>query len=150
MDNTIQMNISEIKISYSPEVKASERKVISCSRDVVAILRDIFPSLEHREYFYLLCLNRSNKLLGYQQISAGGINGTIADIRLIFQTALKANSSAIIVAHCHPSGNTAPSEADKKLTQKIKDAGKLLDIALLDHVILTAESSLSFADENLI
>jgi len=150
MDNTTLMNISEITISYSPKVKSSERRSISCSRDAVEILKRIFPSLEHREYFYLICLNRSNKLLGYQQISAGGISGTIADIRLIFQTALKANSCAIIVAHCHPSGNTAPSEADKKLTQKIKDAGKLLDIALLDHVILTDESYLSFADDNLI
>lgn len=150
MENTTLMNISEITISYSPDVKASERKAISCSRDAEAILRDIFPSTEHREYFYLLCLNRSNRLLGYQQISAGGISGTIADLRLIFQTALKANSCAIIVAHCHPSGNTAPSEADKKLTQKIKDAGKLLDIALLDHLILTADSYFSFADDNLI
>ena len=150
MDNTTLLNISEISISYKPKVKAAERKSISCSRDAYNILKDIFPSLEHREFFYLLCLNRSNQLLGYQQISAGGINGTVADIRLIFQTALKANASAILVSHNHPSGNTIPSEADKRLTNKIKEAGKLLDISLLDHVILTAESHMSFADENII
>ncbi len=141
--------IAEITISYSSGTKASERKSVSCSKDAADVLRGIFPSIEHREFFYLLCLNRSNQLLGYQQISAGGINGTIADIRLIFQTALKSNSSAILVAHNHPSGNTIPSDADKKLTGKIKEAGKLLDISVLDHMIITADSYLSFADENL-
>ena len=150
MDNTSLLTISEISISYNPKVKASQRKAISCSRDAERILRGIFPSTEHREYFYLLCLNRNNKLLGFAQISAGGISGTIADIRLIFQTALKANSSAIIVSHCHPSGNTQPSQTDIDLTNKIKSAGKLLDISLLDHLILTDESYLSFADENMI
>lgn len=148
--NSAVSTIAEITIAYSSKVKASERKSISCSQDAANILRGVFPSVEHREFFYLLCLNRANQLLGYQQISAGGISGTIADIRLIFQTALKANSCAIIISHCHPSGNTAPSDADKKLTTKIRDAGKLLDISVLDHIILTAETYLSFADENLL
>ncbi|MBT7463546.1 MAG: JAB domain-containing protein, partial [Bacteroidetes bacterium] len=78
------------------------------------------------------------------------ISGTITDIRLIFQTALKASSVAIILAHNHPSGNLNPSEADKKITQKIKQAGELLDISVLDHIILSEESYFSFADENLL
>ncbi len=150
MKETIQSQLAEITISYSPKVKASERKSIRCSRDAEKAIREIIPSIEHREFFYLMCLNRANKILGYQQISTGGINGTIADIRMIFQTALKSNSSAIIIAHNHPSGNLQPSEADKKLTTKIKDAGKLMDISVLDHLIITSESYMSFADDNLI
>jgi DNA repair protein RadC len=79
----------------------------------------------------------------------GGISGTVTDVRMIMQTALKSNASAIILAHNHPSGNTEPSDADKKITSKIKEAGQLLEIAVLDHLILTSETYLSFADEGL-
>lgn len=79
----------------------------------------------------------------------GGISGTITDIRLIFQAALKASSSALISAHNHPSGNLNPSEADKLITKKIFEAGKLLDISVLDHVIITQDEYFSFADQNL-
>ena len=149
-NNQCISNLAEISISYSLSVKASDRQKIRCSDEIEKIVRNIFPSIEHREYFYLICLNRSNQVLGYHQVSVGGITGTVADIRIIFQTALKANSSSIVVAHNHPSGNTTPSESDCQLTNKIKDAGKLLDIPVLDHLILTAESYLSFADENLL
>jgi DNA repair protein RadC len=87
--------------------------------------------------------------LGYCQISAGGLCGTIADVRVIMQTALKACSNSIIISHNHPSGNLTPSEADKDLTRKIREAGKVLDIAVLDHLIITSESYFSFADEGL-
>ncbi len=97
----------------------------------------------------MLLLNRANKVLGITTISEGGLSGTVTDVRLIFQYAIKANDSGIIVAHNHPSGNSNPSESDLKITQKIKEAGNLLDIQLLDHIILTPESEIyrSFADE---
>jgi len=148
--NLFNVNLAEITIQYSNRVKASERQKIRCSQDAERILRAIFPSLEHREYFYMLCLNRSNQLLGYHQVSMGGISGTVTDIRIIFQTAIKANASAIIIAHNHPSGNTQPSDADFALTTKIREAGKIVDIVVLDHLIITAEQYLSLADENIL
>ncbi|HEY5590245.1 MAG TPA: JAB domain-containing protein [Paludibacter sp.] len=142
-------NLAEIEIIYRPKIKASELSKVITSADAYDVLKDVFPSLDYREYFYILCLNRNNKVLGYCQISAGGLNGTVADVRMIMQTALKSNSCSVILSHCHPSGNLIPSEADKDLTRKIKEAGKVLDIAVLDHLILTSETYFSFADEGL-
>lgn len=94
-------------------------------------------------------LNRANKVLGILEASSGGISGTVADPRLVFVAALKANASNIIISHNHPSGNLNPSKADEELTQKIKQAGQLLDIKLFDHIIVTSEGYYSFADEGL-
>ena len=150
MNNLFLNNLAEIKISYSSKIPAKDRHKVTCSRDASEILRLAFQDLEYRESFFILLLNRANQVLGYNMVSLGGISGTITDIRLIFQTALKASSVAIILAHNHPSGNLNPSEADKKITQKIKQAGELLDISVLDHIILSEESYFSFADENLL
>ena len=141
--------LCEIEISYKPKYKASELPKVITSADAYCCLKDVFPSLDYREFFYILCLNRNNKVLGYCQISAGGLNGTVADVRIIMQTALKSNACSIILSHNHPSGNLIPSEADKDLTKKIREAGKFLDIPALDHLILTSESYFSFADEGL-
>ncbi|MDD3578782.1 MAG: JAB domain-containing protein [Candidatus Cloacimonetes bacterium] len=148
-DESTPFNLAEITIQYSCRVKPADRTKIRSSRDADQVLRAVIPSFEHREYFYLLCLNRSNQLLGYHQVSVGGISGTTADVRIIFQIALKANASAILIAHNHPSGNLQASESDQNLTRKIKNAGNLLDITLLDHLILTQDAYLSFADEGL-
>ena len=141
--------LAEIEISYKPKYKASELPKVITSGDAYECLKDVFPSLDYREYFYILCLNRNNKVLGYCQISAGGLCGTVADVRMIMQTALKSSATSILLSHNHPSGNLLPSEADKELTKKIKEAGKVLDIAVLDHLILTSEKYFSFADEGL-
>ena len=147
--NTPKTNLAEIEISYSRN-NITDNTRISCSRDADKVFRGIFPSLQHREYFYMLCLDRASQVLGFFQVSVGGLNGTIADIRIIFQTAIKANASGIIISHNHPSGNLQPSEADKALTNKIVEAGKLMDISILDHLILSNDGYFSFADENLI
>lgn len=124
---------------------------VTCSNDAVEVLRSIWSDqIEYREEFVILCLNRANKVLGYSRISSGGTTGTVADPKIIFQIALKSNASSIILAHNHPSGNSKPSESDTKLTDKLKNAGQLLDIPVLDHVILTNESFFSFADEGLL
>jgi DNA repair protein RadC len=108
-------------------------------------------SIEHIEEFKLLLMNRSNSVLGIMPVSKGGLSGTVTDVRLIYQGAIKANASGIIVCHNHPSGNLNPSESDTKITQKIKDAGLLMDIQLLDHLILTMDGSYySFADNGLL
>jgi len=108
-------------------------------------------SIEHIEEFKLLLMNRSNSVLGIMPVSKGGLSGAVTDVRLIYQGAIKANASGIIVCHNHPSGNLNPSESDIKITQKIKEAGNLMDIQLLDHLILTMNGSYySFADNGLL
>ncbi len=150
--NLFNSNLAEIKISYTTNVKDADRPKVTSSRDCVALFREIFPleQIELREAFYILLLNRANKVLGFLRLSEGGISGTVADPRLIFSTALKANACSVILAHNHPSGNTQPSAADVQLTKNISEGGKILEITVLDHIILTKESHFSFADEGLL
>ncbi|MEJ6979419.1 JAB domain-containing protein [Pedobacter sp. P351] len=144
--------VSEINISYKPKFKACERPQISCSKDLHSILYHNWDQnkLELQEQFKIVLLNRANKVLGISEVSTGGFAGTVADPKVIFSIALKACASSIILSHNHPSGNLKPSQADLNLTRKIKNGGELLDIAVLDHIILTADSYFSFADEGLI
>ena len=95
----------------------------------------------------MLLLSQSNRVLEIYEVSSGGIAGTVVDMRLLFAAALKAAAVGIIITHNHPSGKTSPSEADRNMTRKIREAGKLLDIPLLDHLIVTPETYYSFADE---
>jgi len=143
-------NVCEVKLTYSNKVKASERLAIKQSKEVYTFLRDyVFnpETIEFRESFKLVLLNGANKILGFSTISDGGLNSTIADVRMIMQAALLSNASAMIIAHNHPSGQLHPSEEDKFLTNKIKSASDVLNIKLLDHVIVTSEGYYSFADE---
>jgi DNA repair protein RadC len=141
----------KIRIVYSKNQKASDRIKISGSNDVYHWFKKVWSSqMQTREEIYVLLLNRNNQILGYQILSSGGITGTVADVRLLYAVALKALATSVILAHNHPSGNLQPSETDKVLTQKIKDAGNLMDITLLDHLIITREGYFSFADEHLL
>ncbi|MDN4164848.1 DNA repair protein RadC [Cytophagales bacterium LB-30] len=128
------------------ESEPLKKAKITCSADAYELIK---PHLwdQKREEFWVLLLDRANQVLKKQQISQGGINGTIADPRLIFQVALQEFATGIILVHNHPSGQLKPSEADRKLTKKIKEGGQLLDIQLLDHLIFTDESYYSFSDE---
>ena len=153
--NLFTQNISEIEISYKNVVKPSDRPKISCSRDANQIfheyMNDANMQIEHREYFFVMLCNRGNKVLGISTVSMGGMSGTVADPKIIFQTALKASAASIILCHNHPSGNTKPSESDTRLTQKIKKAGAFLDLPCIDHIIITESSGyFSFADEGLL
>ena len=144
------LRVSEIEISYHPVVKPSERLSVTCSSDAEKVFRRIWcKPIELRECFYALFLNRANKVLGYYLVSIGGISGTLVDIRTIFQAALKANTCSVIFAHCHPSGNPKPSDADLELTRKLKDAGKILEISVLDHLIILPDGYVSMADEGI-
>lgn len=143
-------NIAEITVSYKPIFKLSEQPQISNSIDAYDILKKSWgDKLAYCEEFNILLLNRANKVLGLCKISSGGIAGTVADPKMIFQSALKGNASSIILSHNHPSGNLKPSQADLDLTKKIKEAGKFLDLPIVDHIIITDEGFLSFADEGL-
>ncbi len=150
--NSILNQVTEIQITYKNKIRLSERARITCSEDAYKILKDNWnqDTLELREEFKILLLNRANKVLGIVNISTGGISGTIADPKLIFSAALKANSCSILLAHNHPSGNLKPSEADISLTNKLKNGGNLLEIAVLDHLIITEDGYYSFADQGMI
>jgi DNA repair protein RadC len=142
--------ICEISVTYSTKVKASNRPKIAGSRDAYELVLPIWDDIEYRESFAILLMNRANRVLGIAQVSIGGISGTVADPKVIFQHALKANASSLILLHNHPSNNTNPSEADIHLTKKLVEGGKLLDLAVLDHLIVTTDGYYSFADEGLI
>jgi DNA repair protein RadC len=150
---TQQTTISEVRLVYRTKVKASERLQVKCSKDAFDIFMENWDpdSIEHIEEFKLMLMTRSNKVLGIASISKGGISGTVTDVRIILQFAIKANASGIIICHNHPSGNLQPSESDTKITHKIKEAGNIMDIQLLDHLILNMDGSYySFADEGLL
>lgn len=144
-------NVAEITINYSLKIKATDRMRVLNSMSAYNIFKPLFSDfVEHREGAYALFLNRANKVLGSFMLSIGGVSGTILDPKLLFQAALKANASGIMVAHNHPSGSLVASEADKKMSKKIKQGGELLDINLIDFLILSDSKYLSFADDNLL
>jgi len=128
---------------------AIELQKISCSKDALNIFQPLLGDLAHEE-FWILFLNRANFILGKSQVSKGGMSGTIADPRMIFKAALNHKASSIILCHNHPSGNTKPSEADIRLTKNLAESGKLLEISVLDHLIVTQNGFYSFADEGLL
>jgi DNA repair protein RadC len=144
--------VAEIQLSYKSNVKASQRPKISNSKDAYEVFLSSwdYSKIEFVEQFKVMLTNRANKVLEIFELSSGGVSGTVADPKLIFAAAIKANACGILLAHNHPSGSTQPSQSDIALTKKIKEGGKLLDVQLLDHIIVTAESHYSFADEGLI
>lgn len=122
---------------------------ISSSKSVFDIMHPIIGDLMHEE-FWVLYLNNSNKVMYKSQLSKGGITGTVVDSRIVFKTAFEQNAVHIILCHNHPSGILQASDADKQITKKIKEAGKMLDINVLDHIIITENSYLSFADDGIL
>ncbi len=129
------------------EAKAIPR--ISSSKSVFEIMQPLIGDLKHEE-FWMLMLNNDQRIIGKSQLSSGGLTSTIVDVRILFKRALEAMATSIILVHNHPSGQLKPSASDKEITHKIKEAGKVLDIKLLDHIIVTQHDYLSFADENII
>ena len=143
------MQVSEVELVYKTKIKATERLQVSTSKEVYELLKRHWDEnkIEFVEQFKILLLNRANKVLGIYEISTGGLVGTVADPKLIFIAALRVAASHIILAHNHPSGNLNPSIQDKQLTQKIKEGGKLLEIMVMDHLIISKDGYYSFADE---
>lgn len=156
------MRLTQIGIDF---IAVSREKVsVKGSRDAYEILKPYFgKNMEYKELFFVIYLNRANNVVGVDpfpynyaegeqqvnslmKVSEGGKNGTVVDICQIFQGAILTNASSLIVAHNHPSGNTTPSQNDKEITKKIKQACNIFDLSLLDHVILTESDYHSFAD----
>ena len=152
MTNQNWQIVSEIELIYKTKVKASERPQIKTSRSAYEILLSAWDpnKIEFIEQFKILLLNNNSSVLGFYELSSGGITGTVVDLRLIFAAALKANATALIMAHNHPSGKLMASESDLSITQKVKAAGRLLDITVLDHLIITPDNYYSFADDGVL
>lgn len=149
---TRRYQVAEVQLVYKSNVKPSLRPKISHSKDAYQVLLESWDDtkIELQEQFKVMFTNRAHKVLGIFEVSTGGVSGTVADPKLIFAAAIKVMATGLILSHNHPSGNLQPSQADIDLTRKIKEAGKMLEIQLLDHIILTSEGYYSFADEGLI
>lgn len=152
MDLSVLNTVSEVELVYKSKVKPSERPQIKTSKESYQLLLKSWDSnrIEFIEQFKVILMNRANRVLGIYELSTGGVTGTVADIKLVFMAALKTNACSLIVSHNHPSGNLKPSMADEELTRKMKAAGTVLEIKVLDHVIVTTEGYFSFADEGMI
>jgi len=131
------------------ETQQTHKPRITSSTDVLEVIKPDLLDLNHEE-FWIIILNRANYVLKKTQISRGGISGTVADPKLIFKSAIEQNGSSIILIHNHPSGNLQPSQADITLTKNLKEAGKFMEIPVLDHIIVSDNHYFSFADEGLI
>lgn len=144
---------NELVVSYkrSKQLSDAQFKRINSSAKSADLLRELWHGdLDVQESFYIICFDCALNTVGYKKIADGGLDYVPVDIRLIFSAALLCNARSIIIAHNHPSGSLEPSNADKSITEKIKEAGKLLDIRLNDHIILTKEGYYSFLDNHIL
>jgi DNA repair protein RadC len=128
------------------ESEVVQRTKITSSHDAFEIFRSIMGDLPYEE-FWVLLMNKANRLIKKVRISEGGVSGTVVDPKKVYKIALDSHCSSIILGHNHPSGNIQPSEADTKITRKLKDSGILLDISVLDHIIVGDDRYYSYADE---
>ncbi|MBL8015596.1 MAG: hypothetical protein JNK26_05425, partial [Candidatus Doudnabacteria bacterium] len=151
LGETPEIDVPELAVSYTRSGKRLFGKITS-SKDAADFIRETFGEgqVELQEQFIVLYLNQANEIIGYYKHSKGAINATVADIRIVLATALKALAVSMVIAHNHPSGNLKPSRADEQLTDKIKQSSTLMDVKLLDHIIVTKEGYYSFADEGLL
>ncbi len=131
------------------EEEVQELSIITSSKAVFELMQPIIGELPHEE-FWVLYLNNSNKVIYKSQISKGGITGTVVDTRIVFKTALEHHAISVVLTHNHPSGKLMASDADKQITKKLQEAGKHLDILVLDHIIVTEINYFSFADEGIL
>lgn len=149
--STHLMSCNEVELHYKRPI-FSEMKSISSSEDVEVFLRNyIHPNLiDVKEFFWVIFLSRANRVLGVSTIGSGDVYGVMVNIREIFQLTLSLHASSIVVAHNHPSGKLDPSKKDIQITTKLKRGLSLFDVKLLDHLILTSESFLSFSDQGIL
>jgi DNA repair protein RadC len=148
------LQVAEVELHYKHKVKPADRPYIKTSRQAYDAFMQVYNpmTIGHHESFYVMGISRSGKLLGVAKISDGGITGTVVDVRFIFQAAIKMNAVSFVLSHNHPSGNLDPSDADKRITRSLYDGGRILDIQLKDHIIVTPDDDrfYSFADNGLI
>ena len=152
-NHTIQslFSVTEVELIYRNKVDPFDRPTVTSSNHAYDVLINAWDMnrIELVEEFYILLLDRNNHCLGLSRVSQGGISSCLIDPKIVFATSLKSRASGIVLAHNHPSGNLQPSKADIDLTHKLKAGGKLLEIGVMDHLIVTPHRYLSFADEGL-
>ena len=149
----MKTKVNEISIRYQGNFKISQAPKITSSENAAAILYNQWnkDQIGLQECFKVILLNNANKVKGIYEVSTGGITGTLVDVRILFAVMLKSLTTAIILAHNHPSGTLHPSTADRRITEKIKTACQYFDIKILDHLILTPDGAyFSFADEGVL
>ena len=149
----MKTKVNEISIKYQGNFKISQAPKITSSLSASELLFSEWnkDQIGLQECFKVMLLNNANKVKGIYEVSMGGITGTLVDLRILFAVVLKSLTTSVILAHNHPSGTLRPSEADKRLTEKIKNAAVLFDIKVLDHLIITPDGNyFSFADEGLL
>jgi DNA repair protein RadC len=149
----MKSKVNEIKISYKEKIALSNSPAIKSSADAGKLLFETWDkdTINIQESFKVLLLNNSNKIKGIYQLSTGGITGTLVDVRILFAVILKSLSVGVILSHSHPSGKLMPSEADKQLTEKIKNAAAFFDVKVLDHIIVVPNGDYySFSDNGLL
>ena len=146
----LKRQFEEVQLIYKNRMLAKDRPRINSPAMAYDVLKEIWnmDQIELLEEFMILLLDRRMKVMSFASISKGGYAGTVVDPKIIFAIALKRRTSGIILAHNHPSGNTLPSREDLTLTEKIKEAGKVLDITVIDHLIITKDSYRSLQEEN--
>lgn len=144
--------VSDVRLVYRPKLRASDRASVSSSPEAYRLFLDSWDldTICLLEQSKLMMLNRANRVLGIMLISQGGITGTVIDSRLVFMAALQAGATSIMLAHNHPSGSLTPSNCDKMITAKIREAGVFLDIHLMDHLIISPDGYYSMSDEGLL
>ncbi len=149
MKNLHLWQVSEIQVSYLSKIQAADRPRISSSSDAESIFRTNWsPDMELWEEFNVLFLNKANQVKGIFRASRGGLAGTVVDAKIVFAAALKGLAAGLVVAHNHPSGSLQPSQADIDLTRRLRKAGELFEMPILDHLILAPHAGYySFADE---
>jgi len=128
---------------------APDKKIFRLSSDAYEYFGPVLTDLDHEE-FWVIFLKRDNSFIKMEQLSSGGITGTVADIRMIMRLALEHKATSIILAHNHPSGGLNPSQSDIDLTRRIKEGGKLMDILIVDHLIISHKGYYSFSDSKLV
>lgn len=143
--------LTEVELVYRNPQKSADRPVVMASNHAYDLLLKSWDmnKIELQEQFRVLLLDRKHSCIGVSTVATGGVTGCLVDLKLVFALALKTRATSIVIAHNHPSGNLQPSEEDKRLTARFAEAGKLLDLTVLDHLIVTKEGYTSFADHGL-
>ena len=143
------MKVSEVELIYKKKESTANAKKIDTSKIAFDILFSLWDKnkIEYVEHFYVLYLNRANKVIGSMLLSTGGCVGTVVDVKVLIQGALLSNAQAIVIAHNHPSGSLTPSNNDLDITSRIKTACNYFEISLLDHLIIAENQYYSFKDE---
>ncbi len=148
---TEKFRAAEVELVYRTKVRAADRPVVRCPSEAYSVLMEHWDhgKISLVEQFNLLMLNHAKACIGISLVSTGGTSSCIVDPKIVFATALKAGASCMVLAHNHPSGTMRPSDADLQLTRRLAEGGRLLDIAVVDHLIVTPEGFCSFAERGL-